>query len=54
LPVLIWQENNGLIGIFAKPKDLNLQIVFDPATGKGSWTLSGIPGQASGTLTVER
>ena len=50
--MLIWQENNGHIGIFSKPNDLSLQIVFDPTTGKGTWTLSGIPGQASGTLTV--
>jgi len=28
--------------------------VFDTATGKGSWTISGEPGQASGALTVER
>ena len=55
-PVLLWQttDGSGLIGVFARPNGLNLQIVFDPADGKGMWTLSGIPGQASGTLTVVR
>jgi hypothetical protein len=55
-PVLLWQvaDGTGLIGIFARPNNLNLQIVFDPVTGKGTWTLAGIPGQASGSVTVER
>jgi hypothetical protein len=51
--VLAWEEANGSIGIFARPNGLNLQIVFNPATGAGSWTLSGDPGQASGVLMVE-
>jgi hypothetical protein len=53
-PVLLWEATNGQIGIFAKPNGLSLQIVFDTTTGKGTWTLSGDPGQASGTVTVER
>jgi hypothetical protein len=51
--VTLWQETNGSIGIFAKPNGLNLQIVFNTSTGAGTWTLSGEPGQASGTLAVE-
>jgi hypothetical protein len=50
--VILWQENNGSIGIFAQPNGLNLQIVFSMSTGTGTWTLSGEPGQASGTLKV--
>jgi hypothetical protein len=55
-PVQLWEvaDATGLTGIFAKPNGLSLQIVFDPATGKGTWSLSGIPGQASGTVTVQR
>jgi hypothetical protein len=52
--VILWEETNGSIGIFAQPAGLNLQIVFDTTTGVGSWTLSGLSGQASGTLMVER
>jgi hypothetical protein len=50
--VVLWEETNGSIGIFAKPDGLNLQIVFNASTGVGTWTLSGEPGQASGTLVV--
>jgi hypothetical protein len=50
--VALWEETNGSIGIFARPNGLNLQIVFNPSTGAGTWTLSGEPGQASGTVTV--
>ena len=51
-PVSIWEVHESSIGVFARPDGMNLQIVLDPATGKGTWTLSGIPGQGSGTLQV--
>jgi hypothetical protein len=51
--VILWQDTNGSVGIFAKPNGLNLQIVFHTADGSGTWTLSGEPGEASGTLVVE-
>jgi hypothetical protein len=53
-PVLIWQEKNNSIGVFARPSGMNLQIVFDSTTGRGTWTLSGVQGQAVGSVTVER
>jgi hypothetical protein len=52
--VVIWQPQNSSIGIFARPRGMNLQIVFDPTTGRGTWTLSGVQGQAVGALRVER
>ena len=52
--VVLWEETNGSIGIFAKPNGLNLQIVFEASTGAGTWTLSGEAGEASGSLKVER
>jgi hypothetical protein len=52
--VLLWEETNGSIGVFARPNALNLQIVFNVSTGKGTWTLSGEAGQASGSLSVEQ
>ena len=53
-PVSIWQEQNGSIGLFARPNGMNLQIVFETSTGRGTWTLSGIEGQAVGSVSVER
>lgn len=52
--VLAWEQKNATVGLFARPNGMNLQIVLDSATGKGTWTLSGEPGQAVGTLTVEK
>jgi hypothetical protein len=51
-PVLIWDQKGTTLGIFAKPNGMSVQIVFDTATGRGSWTISGMPGQASGTFTA--
>lgn len=53
-PVLLWEQPNNSIGLFARPQGMNLQIVFDSTTGRGTWTLSGPQGQAVGSLTVER
>jgi hypothetical protein len=53
-PALSWDAKDGSIGVFARPSGMNLQIVFDPATGKGTWTLSGEPGQATGSMTVTK
>ena len=53
-PVLAWDLKGTTLGVFARPNDMNLQIVFDTATGRGTWTLSGQPGQATGSLTAER
>jgi hypothetical protein len=52
-PVLTWQPQESSIGIFARPQGMNLQIVFDTKTGLGTWTLSGVQGQAAGTVVVE-
>jgi hypothetical protein len=50
----IWQPQNGSIGLFGRPSGMNLQIVFDTTSGRGTWTLSGPQGQAVGSVTVER
>jgi hypothetical protein len=52
-PVLIWQPQGDSIGVFARPDGMNLQIVFDTKTGRGTWSISGAAGQAAGTLVVE-
>ena len=52
-PVALWNEENDLAGVFARPNGSNLQIVFNLKTGKGTWTLDGIPGNATGSLTVQ-
>src|SRR5262245_28257564 len=49
-PVLIWEQKGDTIGAFARPDGMNLQILFNVNDGKGSWTLTGIPGEAAGTL----
>ena len=51
-PVLIWDAKGTSLGVFARPNGMNVQIVFDTATGQGTWTLSGLPGQANGKLTA--
>lgn len=53
-PVLIWDAKGTSLGVFARPNGMNVQIVFDTATGQGTWTLSGLPGQANGKLTATR
>jgi len=53
-PVLIWEQKGDTIGAFARPDGMNLQILFNVNDGKGSWTLTGIPGEAAGALTVAR
>jgi hypothetical protein len=53
-PVLSWDLQGTTLGVFARPNDMNVQIVFDTATGLGSWTLSGRPGQAKGSITAQR
>ena len=53
-PVLIWEPKGDVIGIFARPNAMNVQILFNVTTGKGSWTLTSAQGQAAGVLTVER
>jgi hypothetical protein len=53
-PVLAWDLKGTTLGVFARPNDMNVQIVFDTATGRGTWTLSGRPGQATGSLTAEQ
>lgn len=53
-PVLAWNEKDGAIGVFARPRGMNLQIVFNPSTGTGTWILSGEPGQATGSVAVAR
>jgi hypothetical protein len=53
-PVLAWDLKGTTLGVSARPNDMNVQIVFDTATGRGNWTLSGRPGQATGSLTAER
>jgi hypothetical protein len=52
--VLAWVQKDATLGVFARPNGMNLQIVLDSATGKGTWTLSGEAGQATGTLTVKK
>lgn len=52
--VLAWEQKDATLGVFARPNGMNLQIVLDSATGKGTWTLSGEAGQATGTLTVKK
>jgi hypothetical protein len=52
--VLAWEQKNATVGVFARPNGMTLQIVINSATGKGTWTLSGEPGQAVGTLAVEK
>ena len=53
-PVLIWEPKGNTIGLFARPNGMNLSIVFDSTTGRGTWTLAGVQGQAVGSVTVER
>ena len=53
-PVLIWDAKGTSLGVFARPNGMNVQIVFDTSTGQGTWTLSGLPGQATGKLTATR
>lgn len=53
-PVLIWDMKGTALGVFARPNGMNVQIVFDTATGQGTWTLSGLPGQATGSVTATR
>ena len=53
-PVLLWNEENSLVGVFGRPNGSNLQIVFDRTTGKGNWTLDGVPGNATGSLTLQK
>lgn len=48
--VLLYDAKGSTVGVFAKPNGLSVQVVFDTATGRGSWSLSGMPGQASGIL----
>jgi len=50
----IWEPKNGSVGLFGRPSGMNLQIVFDTTTGRGTWTLSGQQGQAVGSVSVER
>jgi len=52
--VALWNVDNTMIGVFARPNGWNLQVVFDVTTGKGTWTLDGIPGNASGTIAVRQ
>lgn len=52
--VLVWEQKDAALSAFARPNGMNLQIVLDSATGKGTWTLSGEAGQAMGTLTLEK
>lgn len=51
-PVLLWDAKGTSLGVFARPNGMNVQIVFDTSTGQGTWTLSGLPGQANGKLTA--
>jgi hypothetical protein len=52
--VLAWEQKGATLGVFARPNGMNLQIVLDSTSGKGTWTLSGQEGQAIGTLTLEK
>lgn len=52
--VLIWEATGTSLGVFARPNGMNVQIVFDTATGQGTWTLTGPQGQANGKLTATR
>jgi len=52
--VLAWEQKDATLGVFARPNGMNLQIVLDSTSGKGTWTLSGHAGQAVGTLALEK
>jgi hypothetical protein len=52
--VLAWEQKDATLGVFARPNGMNLQIVLDSTSGKGTWMLSGEAGQATGTLTVKK
>jgi hypothetical protein len=53
-PVAIWEPKGDVIGIFARPSGMNLQILFNVTDGKGTWSLTSAQGQAAGVLTVAR
>lgn len=53
-PVLMWEEKGDTIAVLARPRDMNVQIYFSASTGQGTWTLSGVPGQASGEVAFNK